>query len=155
MYNKFTLNAPSTDGFGEGKDFYYRCDICKQRMPTVISVLQHRKLIHNVKRALYSKIKDINTEPDVHDPNFHCKSCKVEYNSIKGYRQHLKVAHFMVLKAIALHRIPQNTIDPDPDDPNLHCRACDRTYAHKITYREHCRYTHGMTSLKLAKQAIT
>ncbi|KAL9555550.1 hypothetical protein PS6_002794 [Mucor atramentarius] len=141
------------EGFGK-EGYYYQCDICKQRMPTIISVLQHRKLIHNVKRTHPSKIKDINTGPDVHDPNFHCKSCKVDYNGRKQYRCHLRHVHFMVLKPIPKYRSLQSTIVPDPDDPNLHCKACNYTYAHKITYRKHCRYTHGMTSVKLANQAI-
>ncbi|KAL9555006.1 hypothetical protein PS6_003094 [Mucor atramentarius] len=144
-------NLPQQDhGFGEGKDYYYRCDICKQRMPTVISVLQHRKLIHNLKRRHLSKIKDINTEPDIHDPNFYCKSCKVDYNDRKGYRQHLKSAHYMVLKPIPSHQIPQSSIVPDPDDPNLYCRACDHTYSSKTIYKQHCRCTHGITSVKIA-----
>ncbi|EPB83832.1 hypothetical protein HMPREF1544_09406 [Mucor circinelloides 1006PhL] len=136
------------DRFGK-EDYYYQCDICKQRMPTVISVIQHRKLIHNVKRTNPSKIKDINTGPDVHDPNFHCKPCKVDYIGRNQYRQHLRATHYMVLKPMPKYRLLQSTIAPDPDDPNLYCRACDYTYADKATYKRHCRYTHGITSVKI------
>ncbi|EPB83839.1 hypothetical protein HMPREF1544_09413 [Mucor circinelloides 1006PhL] len=136
------------DGFGK-EGYYYRCDICKQRMPNAISVLQHRKLIHNVKRTCPSMIKDINTGPDVHDPNFHCKPCKVDYNDRRGYRQHLKYTHYMVLKPMPKYRSLQSTIAPDPDDPNLYCRACDYTYASKKIYSEHCRCTHGIRSVKI------
>ncbi|EPB83831.1 hypothetical protein HMPREF1544_09405 [Mucor circinelloides 1006PhL] len=137
-----------SDRFGK-EGYYYQCDICKQRMPNAISVLQHRKLIHNVKRTCPSKVKDINTEPDIHDPNFYCKSCKVNYNDRKGYRKHLKAAHYMVLKPIYSRKIWQNTIVPDLDDPNLYCRACNHTYSDKATYKRHCRYTHGITSVKI------
>ncbi|KAL7313452.1 hypothetical protein PS15m_012346 [Mucor circinelloides] len=141
------------EGFGK-EGYYYQCDKCKQRMPTVISVLQHRKLIHNVKRTCPSKIKDINTEPDIHDLNFFCKSCEVKYNDRDEYRQHLKSAHYMVLKRIPKYRSLQSTIVSDPDDPNLHCTACDYTYASEKTYNQHCQYMHGMISVKLSRQAI-
>lgn len=51
-------------------------------------------------------IKDINTKPDIHDLNFHCESCNVDYNSKDDYRQHLRAVHFMALKRIILQ---QNT----------------------------------------------
>ncbi|EPB83608.1 hypothetical protein HMPREF1544_09651 [Mucor circinelloides 1006PhL] len=137
-------------GFGEGKDYYYQCDRCMKRMPNLKLVLQHRRLIHKVKRKGPSKIKDIDTEPDIHDPNFHCKSCNINYNSRRKYRHHLKYVHFMALKTILPHQIPQSSIVPDPDDPNLYCRACDSKYSCKSNYKQHCRYAHGMTSVKIA-----
>ncbi|EPB85310.1 hypothetical protein HMPREF1544_07924 [Mucor circinelloides 1006PhL] len=149
---KDNSSLKQNDRFGK-EGYYYRCNICKQRMPTVISVLQHRKLIHNVKRTHSSRIKDVNTEPNIHDPNFYCKSCKVDYNGRSQYRQHLKAAHYMVLKPIPKHIILQSTIVPDPDDPNLYCRACNYTYASKATYKRHCRYTHGITSVKIPTRA--
>ncbi|KAG1132585.1 hypothetical protein G6F42_002203 [Rhizopus arrhizus] len=164
-----TVNEPNTDSrdikqedtknessllkqgeeFGE-EDYYYQCDRCMKRMPNLKLVLQHRKLIHNVKRTGPSKIKDIDTEPDIHDPNFHCKSCNIDYNSRRKYRHHLKYVHFMALKTISPHQIPQSSIVPDPDDPNLYCRACDSKYSCKSNYKQHCRYAHGMTSVKIA-----
>ncbi|KAL9547872.1 hypothetical protein PS6_006901 [Mucor atramentarius] len=135
------------DRFEEGKDYFYRCDICKKRMPNLKSVLQHRKSIHNVKPSSRRISKDINTEPDVHNPNFYCRPCKVNYKDRKIYRNHLRIVHFMVLKTILKSKSPRSTIVPDPDDPNLHCRACDSTYAHRSSYRQHCRYKHGMTSV--------
>ncbi|EPB91943.1 hypothetical protein HMPREF1544_01237 [Mucor circinelloides 1006PhL] len=106
------------DRFEEGKDYFYRCDICKTRMPNLKSVLQHRKLTHNVRPSSHRTIKDIDTEPDVRDPNFYCSESS------------------------------RSTIVPDPDDPSLHCRACDSTYAHRPSYKRHCRYIHGITSVK-------
>ncbi|KAL9539857.1 hypothetical protein PS6_011017 [Mucor atramentarius] len=143
-------NSPlqQNDRFGK-EGYYYQCDICKQRMPNIQSVMQHRNSIHNVKHTCPSMVKDINTEPDIHDPNFFCKSCEVKYNDRDGYRKHLKAAHYMVLKPIFSRKILQNTIVPDPDDPNLYCRACDYTYADKTIYKQHCRYKHGITSVKI------
>ncbi|KAL9555018.1 hypothetical protein PS6_003106 [Mucor atramentarius] len=137
-----------------GKDYYYQCDRCMKRMPNLKLVLQHRKLIHNVKRMGPSKIKDIDTEPDIHDPNFHCKSCNIDYKSRRKYRHHLKYVHFMALKTIPSHQIPQSSIVPDPDDPNLYCRACDSKYSCKSNYKQHCRYAHGMTSVKIANTGV-
>ncbi|KAL7329108.1 hypothetical protein PS15p_212307 [Mucor circinelloides] len=136
------------DRFEEGKDYFYRCDMCKKRMPNLKSVLQHRNSTHNVKPSSRQTIKDINTEPDVHDPNFYCRSCKVIYKDRNKYRYHLRNLHFMVLKMISKYKKTQNTILPDPDDPNLYCKVCDYTYCHKLSYRNHCRYMHGMTSVK-------
>ncbi|KAL9549970.1 hypothetical protein PS6_005793 [Mucor atramentarius] len=136
------------DRFEEGKDYFYRCDICKKRMPNLKSVLQHRNSTHNIKPSSGRIIKDINTEPDMHDPNFYCRSCKVIYKDRRKYRNHLRLVHFMVLKTIFKSGSPRSTIVPDPDDPSLHCRACDSTYAQRSFYRQHCRYKHGMTSVK-------
>ncbi|EPB91950.1 hypothetical protein HMPREF1544_01244 [Mucor circinelloides 1006PhL] len=134
----------------EGKDYFYRCDICKTRMPNLKSVLQHRKSTHNVRPSSHRIIKDINTEPDMHDPNFYCRSCKVIYKDRNKYRYHLRNVHFMVLKTILKSKSPRSTIVPDPDDPSLHCRACDSTYSHRSFYRQHCRYKHGMASVKIS-----
>ncbi|KAG1115432.1 hypothetical protein G6F42_013939 [Rhizopus arrhizus] len=136
------------DGFEEGEDYHYGCDICNQRMPNLKSVLQHRNSTHNVKELRNRRIKDINMEPDVHDPNFYCRPCDANYKGRGKYRNHLRNVHFMVLKTIPKRTIPQNIILPDPDDPNQYCRACDHTYVQKSSYKQHCRYMHGMTSVK-------
>ncbi|EPB87198.1 hypothetical protein HMPREF1544_06023 [Mucor circinelloides 1006PhL] len=142
-----------TDKF-DGKDFYYRCEMCKKRMPSLKSVMEHRKSVHNIKRTCPLKIKDINSEPDIHDPNFYCKSCKVSYSNRNTYRNHLRAAHYMILKTIPSRRVPESTILPDPDDPNLYCRACDHTYASKKSYKHHCQFGHGMTPVKPANQEL-
>ncbi|KAL7313770.1 hypothetical protein PS15m_012357 [Mucor circinelloides] len=139
----------------EGTDYYYRCDMCKMKMPNLKSVLQHRKSIHSVNLTKKTMVKDINTEPNIHDSNFHCKPCKVKYTDRIKYRCHLRAVHFMVLKAIAKHKIPQNDIVPDPDNPSLYCRSCDHTYASKNLYKQHCRYAHGVTSVKLVNRRST
>ncbi|KAL7313230.1 hypothetical protein PS15m_012342 [Mucor circinelloides] len=140
--------------FEEGKDYYYRCDRCDERMPNLQSVLQHRRSVHNVKSSKASMVKNVNTEPDIHDPNFYCKPCKVDYKSKKDYRHHLKHTHCMALKVIPSRKKPLNSITPDPDDPNRHCRACDRTFANKTNYKQHCRYTHGMASVKYSNYSL-
>ncbi|EPB91955.1 hypothetical protein HMPREF1544_01249 [Mucor circinelloides 1006PhL] len=136
------------DGFEEGEDYHYGCDICNQRMPNLKSVLQHRNSTHNIKLSSRRIIKDVNTEPDIHNPNFYCRSCKVISKDRNRYRNHLRIVHFMVLKTILKSESPRSTIVPNPDDPSLHCRACDYTYAQKLFYKQHCRYKHGMTSVK-------
>ncbi|KAL9550297.1 hypothetical protein PS6_005624 [Mucor atramentarius] len=100
--------------FEEGKDYYYRCD----------------RSVHNVKSSKASMVKNVNTEPDIHDPNFYCKPL------------------------IPSRKKPLNSITPDPDDPNRHCRACDRTFANKTNYKQHCRYTHGMASVKYSNYSL-
>ncbi|EPB91874.1 hypothetical protein HMPREF1544_01167 [Mucor circinelloides 1006PhL] len=166
-----TVNEPSTWGFNikqedtkndnsllqqghvfEGRDYYYRCDMCKMKMPNLESVLKHRNSIHTINPLKKSMVKDINTEPNIHDPNFHCKPCKVKYTSGIKYRQHLRATHFMVLKTIHLVKKLQNNIVPDPDIPSLYCRSCDHTYSNKSSYKQHCRYAHGMASFKLVSR---
>ncbi|KAL9554232.1 hypothetical protein PS6_003520 [Mucor atramentarius] len=41
-------------GFKEGEDYYYRCDMCKMKMPNLESVLKHRKSIHSTAPEIYS-----------------------------------------------------------------------------------------------------
>ncbi|KAL9552341.1 hypothetical protein MBANPS3_003802 [Mucor bainieri] len=96
------------------KGYYYRCDRCELKMVDLKSVLEHRNLIHIIdQRFNNTKIKNINTEPDVHDPNFYCKSCERSYKDRNKYRQHLKCAHYMVLKPIPSWKAPRkgNTTD--------------------------------------------
>ncbi|KAL9554231.1 hypothetical protein PS6_003519 [Mucor atramentarius] len=142
-------------GFKEGEDYYYRCDVCKERMPNLESVLEHRKSIHSVNLWKKTMVKDINTEPNIHDPNFHCKPCKVRYTDRIKYRHHLRATHFMVLKTMYLNKKVQHNIVPDPDDPSLYCRSCDHTYSNKNEYKRHCRYAHGITSVKLVSRRST
>lgn len=65
------LNTSSTGEFG-AKDYYYRCDICKKRLTSLKLVLEHRRSIHKTIRQMgCTIIKDIQMEPDTHDPNFY------------------------------------------------------------------------------------
>ncbi|KAF1805502.1 hypothetical protein V8B55DRAFT_1380612 [Mucor lusitanicus] len=139
------------DEFGT-KDYRYQCDMCNQRMPNRKSVLEHRFSVHNIKSGTSRTIKDINVEPDIHDPNFYCKSCQQGYTNRSRFRHHLRRTHFLALKKLPSCKVPLKGIFPDPDDPKLYCKACNHTYASKINYKRHCRYIHGVTSFKSANQ---
>ncbi|KAL9556511.1 hypothetical protein MBANPS3_001834 [Mucor bainieri] len=140
--------------FGE-KDYSYRCDRCETRMADLKSVLEHRTSIHIDKRYSKSKVKNIDMEPDVHDPNFYCNSCEESYKNTHAYRNHLRSVHYMILKPIPDWKAPRSDIVPDLDDPKLYCKACDRTYTQKQSYRRHCWYAHGMKSIKCEYQSST
>ncbi|KAL0143420.1 hypothetical protein V8B55DRAFT_1594304 [Mucor lusitanicus] len=84
------------------------------------------------KVLLKQHVKNLDKEPDLYDPDFYCKSCEKGYSNTFAYRQHLRAAHFMVLKRLLPKRAAQKIdIAPDPNDPNFHCRACNFTYKHK------------------------
>ncbi|KAL9541478.1 hypothetical protein MBANPS3_009097 [Mucor bainieri] len=140
------------DDLGENYN-QYRCNICSSEMPNLMSVLVHRHFIHNVKLMGRKKIKYYEEEPDIHAPNFYCKSCEIYYVTQNAYRYHLKYAHFMILKPLSNWKIPRNNIVPDIDDPNLYCRACDRTYTSRQGYRSHCRYIHAVKPVESASQS--
>ncbi|KAL9556245.1 hypothetical protein MBANPS3_001970 [Mucor bainieri] len=140
------------DQYGE-KDYYYRCDICKTKMANLKSVLEHRKSTHLTRTWSNRKIKNMETEPDIHDHNFYCKSCERSYKDRNKYRSHLRAVHYMILKSPPNLKAPDNDVFPDPDDPSLHCRACDHTYTRKDTYKQHCRYSHGMKHVKFASRS--
>ncbi|KAL9553873.1 hypothetical protein MBANPS3_003079 [Mucor bainieri] len=110
------------------KGYYYCCDICKTKITDLKSVLEHRKSTHQTKTSDSRTIKHMNTEPDIHDVNFYCKSCERRCKNKKAYRAHLRTAHYMTLKPLPSWKAPRNDMVPDPDDPNLYCRACDHTY---------------------------
>ncbi|KAL9553261.1 hypothetical protein MBANPS3_003370 [Mucor bainieri] len=137
------------------RDYFYRCDMCTTRMADLTSVLEHRISIHSVKQFNNSAIKHVETEPDIHDPSFYCKSCEGKYRDARAYRKHLRSAHYMVLKRIPVWKVPHSDVVPDPDDSNLYCRACDRTYKCKQTYRNHCRFIHGMKHVDIANGRST
>ncbi|KAL9560226.1 hypothetical protein MBANPS3_000078 [Mucor bainieri] len=70
------LLRQNTSDFGK-VGYYYRCNICNKKMVDLKSVLEHRQSTHNVKHSEARKMKDIALDPDVHDPNFYCKSCEM------------------------------------------------------------------------------
>ncbi|GAN01829.1 hypothetical protein MAM1_0012d01264 [Mucor ambiguus] len=65
------------------RGYYYRCDICNRRKPNLKSVLDHRKSIHHIKRMNFTKVNDINMEPDINDPNFHCSPCGKGFQDVR------------------------------------------------------------------------
>ncbi|KAL9536615.1 hypothetical protein MBANPS3_012513 [Mucor bainieri] len=137
------------------RDYYYRCDMCEMKMTDLKSVLEHRKSTHQIKTSDSRTIKHMNTEPDIHDANFYCKSCERSYKNRDKYRHHLRHVHYMILKPIPYWKAPRNDMVPDPDDPNSYCRACDHTYRRKSYYKQHCRYVHGMKHVKVTSQSST
>ncbi|KAL0141735.1 hypothetical protein V8B55DRAFT_1562300 [Mucor lusitanicus] len=134
------------------KEYRYKCDMCNQRMPNRKLVLEHRLSIHNIKRRISRTIGNINVEPDIHDPNFYCKSCEQGYTNRSRFRHHLRRTHFLVLEKLPNYKVPLKGILPDPDDPKLYCKACNYTYKRKSGYKAHCRYIHGVKSFKSANQ---
>ncbi|KAL0141276.1 C2H2-type zinc finger transcription factor, partial [Mucor lusitanicus] len=140
--HKLLLKQQSKFG---SKDYYHRCDICKLRLPNLKSVLEHRKSNH-ISRLYKSTtiVKNLDKEPDVHDPDFYCKSCEKGYSKKFAYRQHLRIVHYMVLQQLPKRATQKTDIAPDPNDPNFYCRACDFTYKRKSYYKRHCRYAHGL-----------
>ncbi|OAD04692.1 C2H2-type zinc finger transcription factor [Mucor lusitanicus CBS 277.49] len=128
------------------EEYRYSCNVCNSRMPDLKSVLEHRLSVHVDKRGSSTRIKNVELEPDVHDPKFYCVSCEKSYKDVNRYRRHLKVSHFMVFKPKSRWKEPQNGPLPDPNDPDVYCPACDRTYKCRSNYKAHCRYAHGVTS---------
>ncbi|OAC98430.1 C2H2-type zinc finger transcription factor [Mucor lusitanicus CBS 277.49] len=129
-------------------DYYYRCEMCNAKMESLRSVLEHRKSVHNIdanRSTNRRKIKHIDEEPDVYDPNFYCRLCEKGYLRIADYRVHLRNAHFMALKPLPIWKPPPtNSSVPDPDDPNLYCKACNHKYKSKQYYKSHCQFIHGL-----------
>ncbi|KAL0141261.1 C2H2-type zinc finger transcription factor [Mucor lusitanicus] len=135
------------------KDYYYRCDICKLRLPNLKSVLEHRKSNHLSRPCKSTTIvKNLDKEPDVHNPDFYCESCEKSYSNKPTYRQHLRIVHYMVLQQLPKRATQKTDIAPDPNDPNFYCRACDFTYKRKSYYKSHCRYVHGLKLAEFANQ---
>ncbi|KAL0146160.1 C2H2-type zinc finger transcription factor [Mucor lusitanicus] len=117
------------------------------------SVLEHRSSNHISKR--YKNItmpKNLVKEPDLNNPGFYCESCEKGYSNKHRYREHLRAAHFMVLKQFPKRAAQKTDVAPDPNDPNFYCRACDFTYTQKDTYKSHCRYAHGLKPAESANQ---
>ncbi|KAL0135557.1 C2H2-type zinc finger transcription factor [Mucor lusitanicus] len=141
------------DKFGS-KGYYYRCDICYQRLPNLKSVLEHRESNHISNfYGSTTMAKNLDKEPDLYNPDFYCKSCEKGYRDRNAYRGHLRKVHYMVLKPLR-YQIPQKTnATPDPNDPNHNCKVCNFTYKRKSNYKDHCRYVHGLNPAEFVNQA--
>ncbi|KAF1796885.1 hypothetical protein FB192DRAFT_1036309 [Mucor lusitanicus] len=136
------------------KGYYYRCDICYQRLPNLKSVLEHRESNHISNfYGSTTMAKNLDKEPDLYNPDFYCKSCEKGYRDRNAYRGHLRKVHYMVLKPLR-YQIPQKTnATPDPNDPNHNCKVCNFTYKRKSNYKDHCRYVHGLNPAEFVNQA--
>lgn len=88
-----------------------------------------------------------NLEPNIYDPGKHCQSCKKSFLSVKGYRYHLKLVHFMILNPT--YGGPQYGQSPDLNNPNLYCRSCNYTYINRAIYRRHLVLKHEMKLSRL------
>ncbi|KAG1123516.1 hypothetical protein G6F42_010478 [Rhizopus arrhizus] len=148
---KYSDLLQQNDKFGN-KDYYYRCEICKERMSSLKSVLEHRRSIHKIKQMGRTVVKNIEMEPDIHNTNFYCQSCEIAFDSKALYRPHLRRIHYMTLKPMSKWKTPQGSILPDPDDPNLYCKICKHTYKNKSNYKSHCLYLHWVKSVKFPDQ---
>ncbi|GAN11640.1 hypothetical protein MAM1_0768d11218 [Mucor ambiguus] len=118
-------------------------------------VALHSNSVHNIKR--FKKIKDINVEPDINDPNNYCKSCESQYKSRIMYRTHLKRIHHMMLQSLLKlkHKFEKTGIAPDPEDQNAYCCSCDRFYQNMVCYRRHLKAVHKMTPMQLKHKRRT
>lgn len=121
---------------------YYSCRICKERKPDFISLLNHRRSVHNI-NIIYKTIKHVNLEPDVYDPNRYCRACEKTFGLRKNYLQHLRGIHDMVLPL--LKGRPKASIIPDPYDVSHNCCSCNKAYGSQQNYRRHLKSVHKMT----------
>lgn len=113
-------------------------------MPDFVSLIEHRKSIHNMPYKGVS-IKHLELEPDIFDVNNYCRVCELKSRSISDYRKHLRLVHHTILTP--LKDLPKNCIAPDINDPNMYCCSCRKSFSTQQTYRTHLKYTH---KIKLA-----
>lgn len=103
-------------------------------MPNFVSVIEHRKSIHNMPYRGVS-IKLLELEPDIFDVNNYCRVCELKNRSIAGYRKHLRLVHHIILAP--LNDLPKNRIAPDINDPNFYSCSCRKSLSTQQTYRTH------------------
>lgn len=127
------------------RGYSYHCSICNISMVNLKAVLDHRKLVHN---STKSKVKHLDLEPNIDNPNHYCKACEFVCKSKNTYRGHLQKVHHMILTALKRRRPSKgrlrNNIMPDPEDPKCYCLSCQRTYPNRSLYRVHLRKFHGL-----------
>ncbi|KAL9557104.1 hypothetical protein MBANPS3_001561 [Mucor bainieri] len=99
--------------------YSYLCKRCDITFNSLKTVLNHRQSVHNK----HSKIKHINVEPDINDPNDYCKSCESSYPKKHLYRIHLRETHHMILFGRRQTRptigIAEKFMDYDLQESNL------------------------------------
>lgn len=113
-----------------GPDYCYSCDICNERMPNYMSVVQHRKSIHHIGNKRLQMIQQADKESDIHNRNLFCKLCQVTYDNELSHTQHMKYAHYMVSK-LSLRETttrPETDIVSDADNTTdlPLCKSCKR-----------------------------
>ncbi|GAN01970.1 hypothetical protein MAM1_0014d01407 [Mucor ambiguus] len=141
------------DEFDKG-NYSYRCTVCKMKMESFQSVLEHRSFIHDIKLVKNRKIKNMDTEPDVYSLNSYCKPCEKGYKNAPVYRRHLKKAHYMILKPIYKWKPPRDDTVPDLHDPDFYCRSCERKLANKNTFKCHLAVVHALSPSPPKKSEI-
>ncbi|CAO3634993.1 unnamed protein product, partial [Mucor fragilis] len=137
----------------EDPDYYYSCDICNERIPNYMSVLQHRNSIHNIGNKHIKTIQQVDEVSDIRNLNVFCKPCQVAYDNELSHTQHMKYAHYMVLKSPSRGTETTTDIVSDADNADLlHCKSCNQTFEKNSAYKRHCRYIHNIKTFRNATQ---
>jgi hypothetical protein len=78
---------------------------------------------HHLKRPY---VLNSDVQPDIYDPNCHCKACNISLSSKANYRGHLQSVHgFGYMKHIKDLDVKNDLNVPDTDCLDFSCRACE------------------------------
>jgi transposase-like protein len=124
------------------------CRSCSSQFSSKQWYRAHLITVHKMKLEPMHNSKpkpktQLNITPDVHDPDYNCRSCSYQFSSKRCYRAHLKNIHKMKLEPLSKIQ-GQPDIIPVVDDPNYHCRSCNHQFSSKQGYRNHLMKAHKM-----------
>ncbi|OAD05303.1 C2H2-type zinc finger transcription factor [Mucor lusitanicus CBS 277.49] len=132
------------------KDYYYFCRLCKKKMPNLKVLLDHRRLHHRINGTSKPRIKHVELEPDIYDPNYYCNGCEKTLNSKVEYRTHLKTAHHMVLTPLPREsRRQRDSNRPDYNSGGFYCSLCSCPFQTQESFTYHCQHHHNIANPKL------
>jgi hypothetical protein len=79
--------------------------------------------------------------PNLNNPNFYCKVCKLTYTSLSNYAKRCRHIHPKNLDFVNL--INNNGL-PDISNPISYCKTYKKTYSASVKYHGHSRYVHRL-----------
>ncbi len=82
----------------------FHCQTCDTTFMSLDNYHNHLRQVHRAKlQPLIRKRKSKSNsriEPELNDPNFYCKSCSTEYQSLGKFRKHIRDVHKIVLELL-------------------------------------------------------
>lgn len=154
------------------EDDFYRCLPCEKLFSNTKQYKEHVSSFHKTKvePSLQQK-QDISAltnkktkfSPDINDPNFFCRTCKMTFRDKELYHKHLSYFHRMTLKQFSKESNAKPTVSktlstsemPDENDPSFYCSLCDKNSPNKHTFHKHLELKHKMKLVNKCEKLAT
>ncbi|KAL9545598.1 hypothetical protein MBANPS3_007066 [Mucor bainieri] len=128
------------------------CASCDHKYSSKWGLLRHCQTIHGMENARLKKVRQIlsqpkETLPDLHDPDFFCKTCGITSRSKKQFRSHCYHVHKM--RPLSLRPPRLKTGQHISTSLKYYCYVCSRPFCEKRQLHKHLFVMHCFDDISL------